>query len=664
MEEYKARDYRLERWITAILGLLFLLPWVAQAQNAEPLPTTTLGQVDHGSLLFKTKNPGVYAVAPLVSSDVDIRVTGSIVRTTVRQTFRNPSVLCVEGLYVFPLPEMSAVDALTMTIGSRVIVGEIHEKVEAARQYEKAKSEGRKAALVEQHRPNIFTTSVASLFQNEEATIEIQFQESARFENGQYRLRFPMVVAPRYTPPAMIASLVPDSLLNVQPLANVSLSVDLQPGFPVRDVRSTHHRLSQQTLGSNHYQLALDQRDLPADRDFELVWEPDLGTRPEASIVAEKIGDETYALITVTPPVQTPMRLARETIFIIDSSGSMEGASMQQAREALLLALDDLRSSDTFNIIDFDSDARLLFTTSRPADPEVVEQAKRFVRGLTADGGTEMLKALQLALSGEPPPSAAPVVRQVIFMTDGQVGNEQQLFTFIRDNLGDSRLFTVGIGSAPNSHFMRNAARFGRGTFTYIGDLGQVRSRMGELFAKLDSPVMTAIHVRNDDPTVEMWPARIPDLYAGEPLVVTLRVVDRSAPIVITGRLGNESWKTELRVPEPIEGSGVGKLWARNKIETAMDRFSEGADPVSVKSEVVRVALQHHLVSQYTSLVAVDRSPQGFADATCGSEMTPMSNGGGEAVGDLPQTATPAALYLLISVALIAGAITLRTVKS
>jgi Ca-activated chloride channel family protein len=656
MEEYKPRDYTIERWITAILALLFLLPWVAQAQNAEPLPTTTLGEVDRGALLLETGDAGLYAVAPLVSSDVEIRVTGPVVRTTVRQTFRNPSTTCVEGLYVFPLPEMSAVDSLTMTIGSRVVVGEIHEKVEAARQYEQAKSEGRKAALVVQHRPNVFTTSVASIFPDEEATIEIEFQETARFENGQYRLRFPMVVAPRYTPP-QIASLVPDSLLNAQPATDVSLSVDLQPGFPVRDVRSSHHRLSQQTLGNNHYQLALDQREIPADRDFELTWEPDLGTKPEASIVAETIGDETYALVMITPPGRTPVRLARETIFIIDSSGSMEGASMQQAREALLLALDDLRSSDTFNIIDFDSEARLLFTTSRPADPEVVEEAKRFVRGLTADGGTEMMKALRLALPGNP--VTPGTVRQVIFMTDGQVGNEQQLFTFVRDSLGESRLFTVGIGSAPNSHFMRNAARFGRGTFTYIGDLAQVSARMGELFEKLDSPVMTAIDIRVDDPTAEAWPARVPDLYAGEPLVVTLRVVDRSAPIVVTGRVGEETWKTALRIPEPIEGSGVGKLWARHKIETAMDRFSEGADPVAVRSEVVRVALQHNLVSQYTSLVAVDRSPQGFADATCGAAMTPISNGGGEAVGVLPQTATPASVYLLLGFALILGSIVL-----
>ncbi len=370
--------------------------------------------------------------------------------------------------------------------------------------------------------------------------------------------------------------------------------------------------------------------------------------------MSERIGDETYALLTITPPSQSPVRVGRETIFIIDSSGSMEGPSMQQAKESLLLALDDLRSGDTFNIIDFDDEARALFTTSRHSDPDVVGQAKRFVQSLTADGGTEMLKAIQLALPGNTP--NVGTVRQVIFITDGQVGNEQELFSFIHTNLGDSRLFTVGIGSAPNSHFMRSAARYGRGTFTYIGDLSQVKDRMGELFEKLSSPVMTSIDVKVDDPTAEVWPSRVPDLYRGEPLIVAVRVVDRSAPIFVRGRIGGEPWGMQLEIPEPVEDSGVGKLWARSKIESAMDRLSEGADPGAVRKEVVAVALRHHLVSQYTSLVAVDRTPQGLAGVACKPEFVPTSNqGGGEALGSLPQTATPARVSILAGLALVAA---------
>lgn len=659
-EDYKPNDYTLERWIAALLALLMFLPWIA---NGQELETTTLGRVEKGALLLNSGNAGVYAMAPAVKTDVQIRVAGPIVRTRIQQTFSNPTGRCVEGIYVFPLPEMSSVDTLRMTIGSRLVVGEVRAREEAVRAYLQAKSEGRKAALVEQHRPNIFTAAVASLMADEEAVIEIEYQETAHYENGEYRLRFPMSVAPRYMPdpqmksPFQVASLggpgMPPPASSNSP--KVSLSVDLQAGYSLSDVRSMHHRVAQETLGQGHYRLTLDENELSGDRDFELAWRPDLGSSPAAAVLTEKSGDHTYALVVVTPPVRAPLRVAREAIFIIDSSGSMTGASMEQAREALLLALDDLRPGDTFNIIDFDSTARALFSTSRPADRDLIDQAKAFVRGLAADGGTEMLRAIRLALPSTPVNPGT--VRQVIFMTDGQVGNEQELFRYIHEHLGDSRLFTVGIGAAPNSHFMRNAARFGRGTFTYIGDLAQVQNRMSELFEKLGSPVMTAIEVNVDDPTVEIWPPRVPDLYRGDPLVVALRVTDPSAPVTIRGRIGSETWTTRLKLTDPLDESGIGRLWARRKIESAMDRLSEGIDPAVVRQEVVPVALRHRLVSQYTSLVAIDQSVHGLAGAACAAGMTgaePSQRSSFE--GDLPQTATPARLCLLLGGLLMAVA--------
>jgi Ca-activated chloride channel family protein len=631
--EYKPNDYTLERWLTILLALLFLLPFIA---NAE----------EHAGLLLKTGANGTFAPVEAVSTEVSIHVTGPVVRTTVRQTFRNTTGRCVEGVYVFPLPEMSAVDSFSMTIGTRVITGEIREKQEAKREYQKARNEGRKAALIEQHRPNVFTTSVASLLPDEEATIEIEYQEAARYENGEYRLRFPMVVAPRYKPRGTPYSLIGSG--GRPQAAPTTISVDLQPGYSLAGV-SSNYQLMQQTLGNEHYQLAVN--DIDTSRDFELVWRPDLGSTPEATVLTEKIGDQTFALVLITPPAQSAVAVPRETVFIIDSSGSMQGASMEQARQALLLAIDNLRSGDRFNVIDFDDQARALFPESRIVDETTIEEARDFVQRLDANGGTEMLNALRLALPGQQ--QLPGTVRQVIFMTDGQVGNEQELFTYIHSTLGDSRLFTVGIGSAPNSHFMRNAARFGRGTFTYIGESEQVKERMGELFEKLSSPAMTSIELQVDDPTAEMWPARVPDLYTGEPLVVAVRVVDPSVAIALRGRIGSETWSRELHLPPPGgEDAGIARLWARQKIESAMDRLSEGVDPTVVRAQVVDIALRHHLVSQYTSLVAVDHTPHGLAGATCAAEMqtnVPKPND----AGTLPQTATPAALFILIGVVLI-----------
>ncbi|HEX3068053.1 MAG TPA: VIT domain-containing protein [Thermoanaerobaculia bacterium] len=651
--EYKPRDYSLERWIVMLLCLLFALPFVAQAQEL-----TTLDQNDRAALLIKTSKPGTYALSTAVKSEVSISVAGPIVRTTVKQTFHNVTGQCVEGLYVYPLPEMSAVDTLKMTIGSRVIVGEIREREQARKEYEQAKSEGRKAALVEQQRPNVFTTSVSGVMPDEDVTIEIAYQETARFENGEFRLRFPMVVAPRYTPAKAFATAVmaklpatPSSIVG----SNVTLSVDLQPGYSVRNIHSAQ-QVRSETLGNRHYRVLAESATLNADHDFELAWQPDLGANPEASVITEKLGEETYALVMVTPPASSSVRLPRETIFIIDSSGSMEGASMEQAKAALLLALDDLQPSDKFNIIDFDSAARPLFTESSNADRDSIAAAKQFVGTITADGGTEMMSALRIALP-EKANTASGTVRQVIFMTDGQVSNEQELFTFIHSRLGESRLFTVGIGAAPNSHFMRNAARFGRGTFTYIGDVQQVQERMSELFAKLDAPVMTSIDVLSSDTTAEAWPERVPDLYRGEPLVVALRVHDAGAKFTLRGHIGNEVWTKELTLPAPGESEGIAKLWGREKIESLMDHLTDGSDPKGIEAAVIAVALQNHLVSQYTSLVAIDQTPQGL-NPSCKPELLPVDNTVTDPQqGTLPQTATPAALMLMIGMSLMAVAL-------
>src|SRR3954449_10482123 len=645
--EYKPRDYRLERWIVMLLSLLFFLPFVADAQE-----TTTLDKNEGAGLLLKTATPGTYAIVPAVKSEVRITVTGPIVRTTVTQTFHNTTGRCVEGLYVYPLPELSAVDTLKMTIGSRVIVGEIREREQARKEYEQAKSEGRKAALVEQQRPNAFTTSVSSVMPDEDAVIEIAYQEMARYENGEYRLRFPMVVAPRYTPDRTFAASVAAKLpFTPRSSSNnnggtIALSVDLQPGYSVRNIVSAQ-QVKSETLGNRHYRVTADSSTLESGHDFELSWQPDLGTNPDATVLTEKLGEDTYALIMVTPPTRSAVRLPRETIFIIDSSGSMEGASMEQAKAALLLALADLKSGDKFNIIDFDSTARPLFNDSKFADSQSVAAAKEFVDTIKADGGTEMLAALQLAMP-EHPSTASGTVRQVIFMTDGQVSNEQELFTFIHTRLGESRLFTVGIGAAPNSHFMRNAARFGRGTFTYIGDVQQVQERMSELFAKLDAPVMTSITVHSNDSIAESWPERVPDLYRGEPLVVAMRVHDANAKITLHGSIGNETWSKELTLPAAGANEGIARLWGREKIESLMDHLSDGSDPKGVEAAVIGVALQHHLVSQYTSLVAIDQTPQGL-NATCKAELLPADNSPAhDDPGTLPQTATPAALLLMI----------------
>jgi Ca-activated chloride channel homolog len=356
-------------------------------------------------------------------------------------------------------------------------------------------------------------------------------------------------------------------------------------------------------------------------------------------------------------------RLPREAVFVIDTSGSMYGTSIAQAKEALELAIDRLASGDRFNVIEFNSYARALFPDARPATRDNRALARGWVRALRAQGGTEIAKALDLALNGREDPAR---VRQVVFLTDGQVGNEDELFRLISGKLGDSRLFTVGIGSAPNSHFMTQAAKEGRGTFTYIGKIGEVRDKMTELFGKLESPVLSGVRIEwphgataEDRPDVESWPARIPDLYAGEPVVITAALDRLQGAARVSGSRGGRRWQAEVALDEDAsaQAAGVGALWARDKIAALIDSMRARSDSSDeARGEVIKLALTHHLVTRYTSLVAVDPQPvrPAGSDLKTAAMPTNLPEGQsyeaifGPAIAELPQGATNSRLHLRV----------------
>jgi Ca-activated chloride channel family protein len=413
--------------------------------------------------------------------------------------------------------------------------------------------------------------------------------------------------------------------------------------------------------------VELDDGVTPANRDFELVWTPAVQAAPRAAWFAEKRGDRTYGLLMILPPPDAgrERRIPRESIYVIDTSGSMNGTSISQAKEALELAIDGLAPDDRFNIIEFNSYAKALFREARPATRENRAEARGWVGGLRAQGGTEMALALDLALNGS---ESGARIRQVVFLTDGQVGNEEELFKLIRAKLGDSRLFTVGIGSAPNSHFMTKAASIGRGTFTYIGKVEEVRERMGVLFAKLESPVLKGVKI--DWPqgvTAEPWPPQVPDLYAGEPVVVTV-ALDRAAGVArVSGMRGAAPWVETLALDQPARGAGVGALWARDKIGSLEDAAREGASSEETKGRIIEIALAHQLVTKYTSLVAVDHAPARPAGSDLNTAAMPTNLPEGwnydavfgaqqadaAIVGRLPQGATDSELKILTGLILL-----------
>ncbi len=583
-------------------------------------------------LQFRSKNSSI--PAPVLGSTVEIKVTGIIARAKVTQIFKNVSAEWVEGIYIFPLPEDAAVDSLRMKVGNRVIRGAIQEKEEARKNYEVAKQNGVRASLVEQQAANVFTTSVANVGPGETVEVSIELQQVVKWEQGHFGLRFPMVVAQH--PNAKQNPAPPRLPAGAAPINPFAFHADLYPGLPLAKIASSSHAITVEEGKGFRYAVDLAKGVEPADSDLVLEWTPAVGREPRAVYYSEEVDGERYSLLMVMPPDASDAvasRLPRETIFVIDNSGSMSGAKLEQARRALLLGLSKLQPMDWFNVIRFSSTATAVFPKSVPASSDAVEKARSWVAGLGIEGGTNMLPAMEIAFRNPPPPGLVP---QVIFATDGQLEDEPQVVKFLGAHLGDRRLFPVAIGTDPNAHLLGQLAAMGRGSFTAITDTAKVATAMGGLFSQLESPMLQGIDVQWSDPAAEAWPARIPDLYLGEPLVVTARSSAGAGPVNVSGSRGGSSWQDSFPAASDLKGAGIDKLWARKKIAALTDSLLEGASPAEVRRAIAELGLRHHLVTDYTSLVAVDEAPTAPAGIEPVSKVLPVNAlpSSGEAVAD------------------------------
>ncbi len=678
-------------WLTMLLFLL--LGGLTSIARATP-HDTVLSETRSGTLWLQPEGAaGDYSAAPGLATEVRIEVTALVARATVRQRFANPGRDWAEGVYVFPLPETAAVDGLKLRIGERVIEGQVKERAEAKRVYAEAKASGRRASLVEQERPNVFTTSVANIGPGEEVVVEISYQQRVAFRDGRFGLRFPTVVGPRYIPGqtvvqetvveamrmaggwAQATEQVPDAPRITPPVRapgeapahRLEIEVRLRAGLPLTEVTSAHHAVRHAREGEVHV-VKLAEGPVPADRDFELNWRPEPSALPRASLFRERVDGAEYALLTVMPPTrlaEEQPRAPRDLVLVIDVSGSMHGESIVQARAALDLALTRLDSGDRFNVVAFNNSAWSLFPGLRPANPANVAGARRWIARLDASGGTEMAGALRMALA-DPGTADTARLRQVVFVTDGAVGNESALFGLIETRLGSARLFTVGIGSAPNSHFMRRAASAGRGSFVHVGSTAQVAERIGELLAMLERPALTGVTLDwPEGVAAATLPDPLPDLYHGEPVQVVIRADALPREVELTGRVGTRAWRAGLTL-DAAEAPGIGRLWGRARIEQLMDRHRRATQPdarQALRDEVVEVALRHRLVSRFTSLVAVDVTPARTREALLKRHhlATELPHGWSyEKVFGVPRTATPAPLQFATGMLLLGLAWWLR----
>ncbi len=583
-----------------VIGILLSASAAAHATNGD---TTTEGRL-------VTREHGKTIDVPLAHTDVHIRVDGFLADATVTQHFRNPYPTKIEAVYLFPLPDDAAVTELTITNGTHVIHGTIQPRAAAKQIYEAARSKGLVAALLTEERPNLFTQSIANLEPAAEIDVTLRYVERLPYADGGYELVFPMVVGPRYLPAAAKDTTIQAPVLppGVRSSHDISLSVELDAGVPIEGVSSPSHQLALVRPGPSRASIQLAPGDTIPNKDFVLRYRV-AGEVPRFGVLGYRDGGEGSFLLVAQPPVApaadaiTP----RELVFVLDTSSSMRGAPLAKAKQVIGDALRKLRPDDTFQIVRFADHASALGAAPIANKPQNVALTFDWLAKLDANGGTEMTTGIAAALAVPHDPAR---LRIVAFLTDGYVGNEDEVLATVSAKLGAARLFSFGVGSAVNRYLLDELAVVGRGDAQYVRPDEDTARAVAAFVRRIDAPVLTDLRVDWGGLAVrDATPNALPDLFAGQPLVVSGHY-DRggTATVTVHGMLGGRAVTFDVPVTLPerdVARPAIATVWARQRITELSRRLIRRADPAVVK-QVTELALAQHLLTPYTAFVAVD----------------------------------------------------------
>lgn len=611
--------------LATCLASLLALGRAGEAQTAQAEASATSGALE---VVDKDGKP--LGLCPLKHTEVKAEISGFLARVVVKQEFENTFKEKIEAVYTFPLPQAAAVDDMTMRVGERVVHGRILRKEQAQAVYEAARSNGQVASLLDQERPNIFTQSVANIMPGEKVTIEISYVETLKYEAGTYEFVFPMVVGPRYNPGsptgkqgggfAQDTTQVPDaSRITPQVAAagtraghDISIEVSLDAGVPIDELKATSHEIDVEKQAESRARITLKDRDTIPNKDFVLKYQV-AGQKVQDALLTHSEGKGGFFSFILQPPDRVTAEdvMPKELVFVIDTSGSMEGFPLEKAKETMKLALDNLYPQDTFNLITFAGDTNILFPQPVPATKENLRKAQAFLESREGGGGTEMMKAIKAALD---PSDAQDHVRIVCFMTDGYVGDDMTIIGEVQKH-PNARVFSFGIGSSVNHFLLDKMAEEGRGEVEYVAltDDGSAAAR--RFHERVRNPLLTDISVDwSGLPVADVYPKRIPDLFGAKPVVLTGRYTGSGKGVIkLKGMMSGREYTREIAVNFPeteTRHDVLATLWARTRIDDLMSQdwngIQQGTAKPEVQETITQLGLEYRLMTQFTSFVAVE----------------------------------------------------------
>lgn len=543
----------------------------------------------------------------LIGSRLIGEARGGLARLVLEQRFRNPFEETLDVTYRMPLPADGAVSAYAFEIAGRVIAGRVDKKAAARETFERALVEGRTAALLEQNTNDIFTQQIGNLPPNEELIARITVdQRLAWLPEGEWELRFPTVIGPRYigahdTEADARATHVAVDPAGIPPGIQIAITIG-DTLVADRGASSPSHTLLHRADG------ALELKDAAAlDRDIVVRW-PVATAKPGLSLdVARRAAGDAFALLTIVPPARDtrPATIARDLIVLLDTSGSMSGGPLDKAKVAVAMLVETLGEQDRLELIEFSNAPRRYKPAPVAATPREKAEAIKWIRSRRADGGTEMASAVREALH-ELRPGAQ---RQVVLVTDGYIGGEAQIVRLLHENLPRScRMHVLGVGSAVNRSLATALARAGRGAEVLIGLDEDAERAVKRMVDRTKAPILTNVSILGSA-LVRHAPEHVPDVYEGAPIVAGVEVSPEGGELVVRGELGGrEPWEQRIRVPARRPGEGnqaIAALFAREHVADLETRWTIG-DTQAIDREIEAAGVEFQIATRLTSWVAVD----------------------------------------------------------
>jgi len=591
---------------------------------------------------------------PLKHTAVQGKIAGNVARVEVTQSFENPFTQALEAIYIFPLPDESAVDDMEIKIGDRIIKGNIKKREEAQQIYQKARAEGRTAGLLEQERDNIFTQSLANILPGEQIDVTIRYTESLKFAGGNYEFVFPMVVGERYIPGTPIdnsgdTDRVPDATRIVPPILppgtrsgqDINLNVEIDAGLNIEKIVSPSHQL-QIHRHDNLVQVKIGGEDTIPNKDFILRYQV-VGSNTQATILTQS--DERgghFALYLIPALTYRPTEIVpKDVVFLIDTSGSQAGEPIAQCLELMRRFINGLNPQDTFTIIDFDNVTTQLSEFPLPNTPENRALALKYINQLDADGGTELLNGIRVAMNF--PAATAGRLRSIVLLTDGYIGNDNEILAEVQRSLQPgNRLYSFGVGSSVNRFLLNRLAEIGRGTAQIVRYDEPAAEIADKFFRQINNPVLTEIAVtwQGEGTPPEIYPKILPDLFAEQPLVLFGRKSDRTAGILqVTGiAAGGSLYQQQFHLNFNQAGNlAIAQLWGRARIKDLMLQMANYETTSGVVA-ITETALNYQLLSQYTAFVAVSDDVRTNSEADTISMSVPVETPDGVSFHSLAAT--------------------------